>query len=120
MKNLSKYSIILCLISLLQGCEVLSMISSMLPSGGESGISAELQIGDNENSLSKNSSSIGDIEAEDNATVNLSNNVSDSHIDKAEAVTINNGISPWWLMLCIIALQLPQLPIVKWCKNARS
>ena len=119
-KNLSKYFGIFCLISLLQGCEVLSMITSMIPSGADSGISAELQIGDDNNSLSKNSSSFGDIEAEDDSTVNLSNNTSDSHIDKAEKVTINNGISPWWLILCIVTLQIPQLPILKWCKNARS
>ena len=117
MKNYTKYFVILCLISLLQGCEVLSMISSVMPS---SGISADLQIGDENTSLSKNSSSIGDIEAEDDATVNLSTNTSDSHITGAENVNITN--TPWWVFLLVIIpwfILSPQ-EIYRKIRNART
>ncbi len=117
MKNYTKYSVILCLISVLQGCEVLSMISSVMPS---SGISAELQVGDDNNSLAKTSNSVGDVEAEDNATVNLNTNTADSHIDSAENVNITN--TPWWVLLLMIIpwfIISPQA-IYRRFRNARS
>tara|TARA_R110002051_G_scaffold291216_1_gene355131 strand:+ start:430 stop:786 length:357 start_codon:yes stop_codon:yes gene_type:complete len=98
MKNYTKYLGVVCLISVLPGCEVLSMISSVMPS---SGISADLQVGDDTNSLSKTNNSIGDIEAEDNSVVNLSTSTSDSRIDSAENVNISEE-SPWWVYLLII------------------
>ena len=117
MKNLSKYFIILCLTSLLQGCEVLSMISSVLPS---SGISADLQIGDDNNSLSKNSSSIGDIEVEDDGNLTLHSSVADSNIAEADTVNITN--TPWWVFLLMIIpwFILSPIDIYKKVKNARS
>jgi hypothetical protein len=119
-KNLSRYSIILCLVSLLQGCEVLSMISKVLPSGGSPGISADLQIGDKTNSLSKNNSSFGDIEVEDDGNLTLHSSVSDSNIAKADNVNITNV--PWWIFLLMIIpwfIISPQT-IYRRYRNARS
>ena len=105
-KNLSKYSIILCLISLLQGCGMLSTISSMLPSSSP-GISVDAQIGDKSVDL-VGKSTTRDIILDDGGTVTI------------DSRTTNTGISPFWLILCIVTLQIPQLPIIKWWKNARS
>ena len=106
-KNLTKYSIILCLVSLLQGCEVLSMVSSMLPSSTAGGITTDLQLGDKSVDI-VGKSSARDIILDDGGTV------------KIDSRTTNTGISPFWLILCIVTLQIPQLPILKWWKNARS
>ena len=102
MKNYTKYSVILCLTSILSSCAALEMISSILPSSSVPSISADLQVGDENNTLSKTNNTIGDVEAEDNATVNLNTNTSDSHIDSAENVNIIEEGSPWWVYLLII------------------
>ena len=94
-KNLIRYSIILCLISLLQGCEVLSMISKVLPSATSGGITTDLQLGDKSvDNVGK--SSARDIILDDGGTV------------KIDSRTINTGISPWWLALGLIFWQLPK------------
>ena len=119
-KNLSGYFIILCLVSLLQGCQELIMISKMLPSSDSPSISADLQIGDRTNSLSKNSSSFGDIEVEDDGNLALHNSVSDSNIAKANNVNITN--TPWWVFILVIIpwfILSPQSIYRNW-KNARS
>ena len=102
MKNYTKYSVILCLTSILSSCAALEMISSILPSSSVPSISADLQVGDDKNTLAKTNNTIGDVEAEDNATVNLNTNTSDSHIDSAENVNIIEEGSPWWVYLLII------------------
>lgn len=101
MKNYIKYFVILCLISILQSCAALEMISSILPSSSVPSISADLQVGDDNNTLSKTNNTVGDVEAEDNATVNLNTNTADSHIDSAENVNITEE-TPWWVFLLII------------------
>ena len=98
MKNYTKYFVILCLISTLSSCAALKAVSELMPS---SGISADLQIGDDNNSLAKTSNSIGDVEAKDDATINLNTNTADSHIDSAETVNISEE-TPWWVFLLII------------------
>lgn len=94
-KNLSKYSIILCLISLLQGCGMLSTISSMLPSSSP-GISVDAQIGDKSVDL-VGKSTTRDIILDDGGTVTI------------DSRTTNNGISPFWLLTGLILWQLPKL-----------
>ena len=95
MKNYTKYFAILCLISLLQGCEVLSMVSSMLPSSS-SGISVDAQLGDKSVDI-VGKSSARDIILDDGGTV------------KIDSRTTNNGISPFWLLTGLILWQLPKL-----------
>lgn len=95
-KNLSKYSIILCLVSLLQGCEVLSMVSSMLPSTPSGGITTDLQLGDKSVDV-VGKSTARDIILDDGGTVTI------------DSRTTNNGISPFWLLTGLILWQLPKL-----------
>ena len=94
-KNLIRYSTILCLISLLQGCEVLSMISKVLPSAPSGGITTDLQLGDKSVDI-VGKSSARDIILDDGGTV------------KIDSRTINTGISPFWLLSGLILWQLPK------------
>tara|TARA_R110000824_G_scaffold180217_1_gene360682 strand:- start:396 stop:695 length:300 start_codon:yes stop_codon:yes gene_type:complete len=99
----------------------MKMISSILPSSSVPSISAELQVGDDNNSLSKTNNSVGDVEAEDNATVNLNTNTADSHIDSAETVNISEE-TPWWVFLLIIVPWFLMTPgdIVRKFKNRKK
>ena len=121
MKNYIKYSVILCLISILQSCAALEMISSILPSSSAPSISADLQIGDKTNTLSKTSNTVGDVEAKDDATINLNTNTAESHIDSAETVNISEE-TPWWVFLLIIVPWFLMTPgdIVRKFKNRKK
>ena len=77
----------------LSGCEVLSMVSSMLPS---SGLSVDAQLGDKSVDV-VGKSSARDIILDDGGTV------------KIDSRTTNTGISPFWLLTGLIFWQLPKL-----------
>ena len=92
MKNYTKYSVILCLTSILSSCAALEMISSILPSSSVPSISADLQVGD------------------------------DKNIDSAENVNIIEEGSPWWVYLLIVIPWFLMTPgdIVRKLKNRKK
>ncbi len=111
MKNYIKYSVILCLISLLQGCEALSMISSMVPSTPP-GIAVDAQLGDKSVDV-VGKAAARDIVLDDGGTV------------KIDSRTTNNGVKPFWILLGLVLWQLPKLThtiggIHAWFKSSRK
>jgi hypothetical protein len=90
------------------------MASKALGLGGsDSGLSVDAQVGDRENEAQVGGArGAGDIEAEDNATVNVSTNKIDSQIEKAENVTIQT-IPPWVFLIALVGWILPT-PLSMW------
>lgn len=75
----------------------------------DKGISVDAQIGDRENEAQLGGArGAGNIEAEDDATVNVITSQADAQVDRAENVIIKN-YDPWMLLglLAVITLFVP-------------
>lgn len=98
-----------CMISLLiAGCSaMLPVLTSAIGGASKDGISAELQIGDKEiGSNIGGMQGTGKIEVK-NGNVTATTSKITSKIDKAKDVTINEGPSPFFILLLLVGWVLP-------------
>ncbi len=98
----------LVLFTVLTSCSYMDLIEQVMPGRPKEGISVDAQIGDRQNQVDVGGvTGTGNIEVEDNGTVNVNTAKTNSNIEEAEEVTINNGPEPWVLLLLILGWSLP-------------
>lgn len=96
------------LIATLSACSYMDLIKEVIPGMDSGGISVDAQIGDRQNQVDIGGvTGTGNIEVEDNGTVNVNTTAVDANVEQAEEVTINNGPAPWILILLILGWVCP-------------
>ena len=90
------------------GCETIAPIAGkLLGTASKDGISLDAQVGDRKiDTQLDGARATGDIKAEDDAVVNVTNSKTDAQIQQADKVTVQN-IPPWVFLLALIGWLLP-------------
>lgn len=95
----------------LQSCSAVD-VAKFFTGATSKGLSVDAQIGDKKAEISGQKGT-GDIKVKDNGTVSVNTSKTDSNIERAEEVTINNTIPPWIMVLLLAGWILPQ-PSTMW------
>jgi len=103
-----KRMLILYLCSILAACSALEVAKTLLPGAANGGISADLQVGDKEQAVALGGTrGTGNIEVEDEGSVEVNTVTQNSNIEKAKEVVINNGPKPWVLLVLVLGWVAP-------------